>query len=164
MGVDDVIDLIGNTSPQILGFFEIAKQDLHRLRPTGTDCFLGGVNKLRECLDLGRGILSCLSELNQLPRLFLGVALGDKRLNGLLDIGDIHGQDVQRLGQNIRSQPTFLKRITERTLRFDILFSASLKFLRSLNQQILKDLTTHTGVDDRVPVHELDRTSGQCLG
>ena len=39
-----------------------------------------------------------------------------------------------------------------------------MKFLGSLNQQILKDLAAHASVDDRVPVHKLDRTGGQCLG
>ena len=67
----------------------------------GTDGFLDRVDKLRECLDFGRGILSGLGELDKLTSFFLGVALGDERLNGLLDISDIHGQDVQRLGQNV---------------------------------------------------------------
>ena len=76
---------------------------------SGTDGFLDRIDKLREGLDLGRRILSGLGELDKLTSFFLSVAFGDERLNGLLDISDIHGQDVQRLGQNIRSQPTFLK-------------------------------------------------------
>ena len=114
--VDYVRQHVGNRSPQLLGFFEVAKDRLPCLGPSGSERFPQRIDELRERLHLGGGIPSGLSHVGDGFGLFLGVSLTDQILDGvvvLLGRIDSEGELVQGLGQNLSGEPALLKRVSE---------------------------------------------------
>ena len=114
--VDHVRQHVGNRSPQLLGFFEIADDRLPRLGPSGSERFPQRIDELRERLHLGGGIPSGLRHVGDGFGLFLGVSLTDQILDGVVVLlGRIDGKRelVQGLGQNLSGEPALLKRVSE---------------------------------------------------
>ena len=75
--VDYVRQHVGNRSPQLLGFFEVANDRLPCLGPSGSERFPQRIDELRERLHLGSGIPSGPSHVGDGFGLFLGVSLTD---------------------------------------------------------------------------------------
>ena len=114
--VDYVRQHVGNRSPQLLGFFEVAKDRLPCLGPSGSERFPQRIDELRERLHLGGGIPSGFSHVSDGFGLFLGVSLTDQILDGvvvLLGRIDSEGELIQGLGQNLSGEPALLKRVSE---------------------------------------------------
>src|SRR5699024_3514890 len=95
----------------------------------------------------------------------------DYRINllfGIADRAELFLRKITRelrkgLGQDARSEPAVLKRLSERTFFSDHLVNRDAMYSRGLFECILEDLTAHTSVNHRVPVHKLDCASSQRL-
>ena len=98
--------------------------------------------------------------MDDLLGLFLGITLRNK-----IGFSICSGKLLQRLRKDVGGEPSALgQRFAERTVLLDHTVDVGAEVLGGSLQRVLEDLTAHTGVDHRVPVHKLDLSGGDCLG
>ena len=155
---NDGLESIRDFSPEFFCFLKVANDVFPALSPTGLHSFFESVNKLGESLNFSSCIIRSFTHFDYRSNLVFGITDCTK-----LFLRKIASKLRKSLSQDARSEPTVLQGLSERTFFSDHLVNRNAMYSRSLFQSILKDLTAHTSINDRVPVHKLDCASGQCL-
>ena len=75
-----------------------------------------------------------------------------------LDLGlrEVASHQRERFRHDTGRQPAFFERLSEGAFFLDHAVDGNAMLFGNIHQQILEDLTTHTCVLHRVPVHETD--------
>ena len=155
----DRFEFLMETTEERLCFLKVSEYKLPCLSPARACGFLQRVHQLRESLHFRRSIGRGLSEVENRFDVLLAITLGAK-LSFVIRTADL----IQCLIQDVGSQPTAHgQRLTERTILLDQAINVFAHVLSGTLERILKLLTTHTGINDRVPVHKADATGRKRL-
>ena len=155
---DASIHHVRHSSPHGTGTLEVAEDGSEDGSPSRTESFSSRVDQLRESLNLRCSVVSGLGELHDFISLLLRVAGAEQLFTR--QVTSVLGQS---LDHDLRGKPSILKRVTERPRLVDHLVDFdAVGACRSL-QGFLELLTTHTGVNDRVPVLKFYRACRKRL-
>ena len=155
---NDCLESIRDFSPEFFCFLEVADNVLPALSPAGLHSFFESVNQLRESLNFGSCVIRSFTHFDYRSNLVFGIADCAQFL-----FGKVACKLRKRLSQDTRSKPAMLKRLSKRTFFSDHLVNRDAMYSRGLFECILEDLTAHTSVNHRVPVHKLDCANSQRL-
>ena len=145
-----------------LGLFKVTDDDFPRFSPTRLSRLLQSIPQLSESLDLGCSVFHGASLFDDFSGHLFGILTRGFHLLAVL-LSTFDSEFLQCRIKDIRTNPAFFQRFSERTRLLDHCIDLDTHFTSSLFKTFLEDLTTHTGINNRVPVLQLNSACSKGL-
>ena len=145
-----------------LSLFKVTDDDFPRFSPARLSRLLQSIPQLSESLNLGCSVFHGTSLLDDFSRHLFGILTRGFHLLAVL-LSTFDSEFLQCRIKDVCTNPAFFQRFSERARLLNHRIDLDTHFTSSLFKTFLEDLTTHTSINNRVPVLQFNSTCSKSL-